>query len=76
LPFIGSFFDFQKHVNNPKNHPLVDFCQATYFKDPKNIPSIIGVAGPSRILLMINRPEAAEEIFITKNKYFDKHPKS
>ncbi len=25
---------------------------------------------------MVNRPEPAEELFVTKNKYFDKHPRS
>lgn len=27
-------------------------------------------------MLIVNRPESAEEIFLTKNKYFDKHPQT
>jgi cytochrome P450 len=30
----------------------------------------------SNICLIVNRPEPAEEVFLTKNKYFDKHPKT
>ena len=28
------------------------------------------------MVLMVNRPEPAEELFVTKNKYFDKHPRT
>jgi cytochrome P450 len=36
----------------------------------------VGFAFPTDACLMISRPETAEELFLSKNKYFDKHPKS
>ncbi len=33
-----------------------------------------GIAIAKDICLIVNRPEAAEVLFLTKNKYFDKHP--
>jgi hypothetical protein len=37
---------------------------------------MVGLSGPTGVALIIGRPEAAEELFLTKNKYFDKHPRS
>ncbi len=28
------------------------------------------------VTLIVNRPEPAEDLFLTKNKYFDKHPRT
>ena len=72
LPFIGSYADLAKYATKSKNHPIIDFCQDIFFKD--NIPPIVATAFSTNIALIVNRPEAAEEIFLTKNKYFDKHP--
>ena len=30
----------------------------------------------STVLLVVNRPEPCEDLFLTKNKYYDKHPNS
>ncbi len=35
---------------------------------------MVVTAFSTNICLIVNRPEPAEEIFLTKNKYFDKNP--
>lgn len=40
------------------------------------VPTFVGVAGQQGVGLIVARPEAVQELFLTKNKYFDKHPKS
>ena len=40
------------------------------------MPPIVGMVFGSSVTLVVNRPEPAEELFLTKNKYFDKHPRS
>jgi hypothetical protein len=49
---------------------------ATFFKGKKEVPPIVGFALGNTVALMINTPEIAEELFLTKNKYFDKYPKA
>jgi cytochrome P450 len=36
----------------------------------------VGMVFGSSVTLVVCRPEPAEELFLTKNKYFDKHPRS
>jgi hypothetical protein len=56
---------------------LVDFIKQIYYKDKKaKVPPIVGMVFGSSVTLIVNRPEPAEELFLTKNKYFDKHPRS
>lgn len=76
LPFIGSYGDLVKYAKNAKNLPIIDFCQDIFFKNKELVPDLVGIAFSSNICLIVNRPEPAEEIFLTKNKYFDKHPKT
>jgi hypothetical protein len=48
-----------------------------YYKDNKEkVPPIVGIVFGTSVTLIVNRPEPAEELFLTKNKYFDKHPRS
>jgi hypothetical protein len=48
-----------------------------YHKDNKEkVPPIVGIVFGTSVTLIVNRPEPAEELFLTKNKYFDKHPRS
>ena len=37
---------------------------------------MVGLVLGTTVALFVNRPEANEEQFLTKNKYFDKHPRS
>ena len=74
LPFFGSYVDIAKYAATAKNHLFVDFCQDIFFKNKERVPDIVGIALSNTLCLMVNRPEPAEEIFLSKNKYFDKHP--
>ena len=76
LPFIGSYEDLAYYAKKAKNLPLVDFCQDNFFKNKQRVPDMVGIVYSHKICLIVNRPEPAEEIFLTKNKYFDKHPKT
>ena len=45
-------------------------------KGKTEVAPIVGVVLGSTVALVVNRPEPCEELFLTKNKYFDKHPNS
>jgi hypothetical protein len=55
---------------------VVDFCKDEFYKSLKIVPQIVALSGPTGVGLIVSRPEAAEDLFLNKNKYFDKHPKS
>ena len=70
-----------KYNAKAKNHPLIELCEELYYKDSNNrgkkiVPTFVGIAGQQGVGLIVSRPEAVQELFLTKNKYFDKHPKS
>ncbi|TNV80052.1 hypothetical protein FGO68_gene9962 [Halteria grandinella] len=79
LPIIGSvksLKDFQKE-HNPTNHPIIEWNKHHYFpNDSDTVPPITGLLLGSQLRLMVNRPEIVEEMLITQNKYYDKHPGS
>ena len=80
-PIIGSYLQIMKFAKNKdrkiiSGSEMIDFVFETYFKDPNNIPPIVGLVFGSTVVLLVCRPEPAEELFLTKNKYFDKHPRS
>jgi cytochrome P450 len=52
---------------------MIDFFEDTFYKDKSNIPKMCGVAFSKNLCLVVNRPEVAEELLLTKNKYYDKH---
>lgn len=77
LPFVGSFKPLVEYIKEfkPTNNPFVGFIKHHYFpKDTDVVPQFCGVMFGSELRLSVNRPEAIEELLITKNKYFDKHP--
>jgi cytochrome P450 len=55
---------------------LNDFVEEVYCKGKKEVPPIVGVVMGTNVGLFVNTPEPCEELFVTKNKYFDKHPRS
>ena len=58
-------------------HQLVDFVKEMYHKDnQEKVPPIVGFVFATTVTLIVNRPEPAEELFLKKNKYFDKHPRT
>ena len=59
-----------------KGHPFNEFVEATFKKGNNEVPPIVGFALGNTVALMINSPDLAEELFLTKNKYFDKYPKA
>ena len=81
MPFVGSFFTMMKFSVNSTNHPVVDLCEELYYKESekgvkKIVPAFVGIAGQQDVGLIVARPEAVQELFLSKNKYFDKHPRS
>jgi hypothetical protein len=59
-----------------KGSPINEFLNDTYYKNEKTVPEIVGMVLGTKVALTINSPEIAEDIFVAKNKYFDKHPKT
>lgn len=76
MPIFGSFLQIGKIAKNAVNHPIVDFCEEYYYKDQKVVPPFVGLTGPEGVALAVARPSVVAELFLTKNKYFDKHPKT
>jgi hypothetical protein len=63
-----------KEGEEPKGHPVNEFIDNYYFKGKKETPPIVGLVFRTKVALVINTPEVSQELFQTKNKYFDKHP--
>lgn len=80
LPFVGSFKAMVDHEKEfkPDNHPLLAWNKATYFPDETRAkaPAFSGVLFGNKLCLIVNRPEVLEELLVTKNKFYDKHPSS
>ncbi len=57
-------------------HPINELLEDSYYKEKKQIPPIVGLVFGTTVCLVINDPEVNQELFLTKNKYFDKHPKT
>ncbi|CDW80479.1 cytochrome p450 [Stylonychia lemnae] len=75
LPFLGHYYElikFQKK-NNPTLHPLIEYIQTYFDQKP---PVFSGIIFSQRLCLFVNRPEALRELFVSKNRFFDKHPSS
>jgi len=55
-----------------------DFAEDMYFKgaNGKDVPNFVGLVLGTTVAILVNRPEPCEQIFQSKNKYFDKHPRS
>jgi cytochrome P450 len=81
-PVLGSYLNLMQFTKSPQpddgsGTSLVDFIKETYYKDKTaKVPPIVGMVFGSSVTLVVCRPEPAEELFLTKNKYFDKHPRS
>ncbi|TNV80087.1 hypothetical protein FGO68_gene16754 [Halteria grandinella] len=78
LPIVGSFKsvkEYQKEYN-PTNHPFIGWIKHHYFpnEEESKVPPFVGLLLGSKLRLMVNRPEIVEEMLITQNKYYDKHP--
>ena len=52
-----------------------DFTEEVYFKGGQ-VPKFVGLVFGTTVALLVNRPEPCEELFQSKNKYFEKHPRS
>jgi hypothetical protein len=75
IPFLGSFPELLKMARRKANgnQPYIELVKEMY-PGGKGLPQLTGVVYGQRVCLMINRPEAAEVVMLSKNKYFDKHP--
>ena len=77
-PVLGSFLKIPaiKDKKEIKSALINDFVEDTYMKGKKEVPPFVGLVLGSTVLLLVNRPEPCEDLFLTKNKYYDKHPNS
>jgi hypothetical protein len=75
VPFLGSFPELLKVARRKcnGNQPYIELVKEMY-PGGKGLPQVTGVVYGQRVCLLINRPEAAEVVMLSKNKYFDKHP--
>ncbi|CDW86900.1 cytochrome p450 [Stylonychia lemnae] len=73
VPFFGSYPKLIKFIeeHKPKQYPIIDFINHTQGSNP---PTYTGMLIARQLCLIINRHEPLQDLFITKNKYFDKHP--
>ena len=77
-PVLGSFLKLAafKDKEGMRSSIINEFVEETYMKGKKDVAPIVGIVLGSTVALIVNRPEPCEELFLTKNKYFDKHPNS
>ena len=57
-----------------KSALISELVEDIYMRGKKEVPPNVGLVLGSSVALVVNRPEACEELFLKKNKYFDKHP--
>ena len=76
---MGSYLQIMKHLNpsdESRGHPFNEFVNDEYFEEGKKVPDVVGFVLGTTVALMINTPEIVADLFVAKNKYFDKHPYS
>ena len=76
LPLVGcipSIWYYGNYDNKIGQHPVARFLYRLYNDNP---PSITGLLFSSKVLLFVNKPDVITDLFITKNKFFDKHHNS
>eukprot|EP00347_Sterkiella_histriomuscorum_P011732 403371320 len=86
VPVLGHFYQILKFEkqHKPAIYPLIAYIQNEFgqIRDEKNqkvikqcaLPKFTGIIFSQRLCLVVNQPDVANELFIAKNKYFDKHP--
>ena len=75
-PILGNYIGFSYFLRNDAiyNHvPFQPLVQQTFDKNGKP-PSVLGVMMQSQAILILNSPEPLNDMYLTKNKYFEKHP--
>ena len=79
-PIFGSYLGVMNHMvkegEKPKGHPINEFLEENYFKGKKETAPIVGLVFGTTVGLVVNSPELSQELYLSKNKYFDKHPKT
>ena len=63
-----------KEGEEPKGHPINEFVEDYYFKGKRETAPIVGLVFGTNVTLCINSPEICQDLYFTKNRYFDKHP--
>ena len=73
MPVFGHFLkilEFEKK-HHPVLYPIIAYIQDEFGTPP---PKITGIVFSSKPCLILNSPDVMTDLFVTKNKYFDKHP--
>ncbi|CDW76725.1 cytochrome p450 [Stylonychia lemnae] len=73
VPFFGSYPGIMKFIKekDPKRFPTIDYLKHCFGLP---LPLYTGFISTRVLYLYINSHEPLQELFVTKNKYFDKHP--
>ena len=72
LPFFGHFLEIIKFERRykPDIYPVISYITHEFGEQP---PAFTGIVFAVKPCLIVNRPEAIHDLFVTKNKFFDKH---
>jgi hypothetical protein len=76
LPMIGNVLNLlkvRKTLNKYSQHVLIEWYNQTF---KNKTPGIFIEFKTNEGAVIISDPELVNEIYITKNKYFDKHPRT
>lgn len=57
-------------MKDPTRYHVIDYVRE---KLKEECPPIVGMFYPGKVAIYINSPELVEEVYISKNAYFDKH---
>lgn len=73
VPVFGHLLRYDKVMKkyNDYQHPWIHVFEEDF---GKKIPKIYGICNNFEPVLHIRDPDMLQEIYVTKNKYFDKHP--
>lgn len=67
---IPTVWYIDNYDNKVGQHPVARFVDKLHNYDP---PSIAGVLFSYKVCLIVNKPDVINDLFLTKNKFFDKH---
>ncbi|CDW71064.1 cytochrome p450 [Stylonychia lemnae] len=73
VPIFGSYPKIMKFMeqHTTNKYPIIDFIN---YAQGENPPIYTGMVFGKQMCIMINRHEPLQDLFISKNKFFDKNP--
>ena len=77
LPILGNFLTFSKIMRNMNYYdhiPWQPMVNSMIKKGENRPPEVVGIMMQGQALLVLNTPQPFTDLYVQKNKYFEKDP--